>query len=139
MNKLAEQTREQIRELTLRGYSDTQIAKKLNLDRSIVWYHYDKVKKSIEFTNRRDLIDSFDSEYAMVRASFEFRKARLEERLEKAEKEDLPLSDITNLERLIHQLDVDRWRLLGDNEVVLAVRRLKDERRVSRETPPRVN
>jgi|SRR6185312_7507957 len=124
MGKLATETREQIRVLTLRGFNDYQIADKLKIDRSISWYHYNKVRKSIEYTNRKDLIDSFDSEYAMIRASFDYRKSRLEERLEATKDE----STIVALEKLIHQIDVDRWKLLGDNEIVLAVRRMKDER-----------
>ena len=74
-------------------------------------------------------IEIFDIEYGKIRESLEDRLERLHEKREELlESKEYSNQEIINLEKLIHQVDIDRWKLLADNDVVLSVRRIKDAR-----------
>ena len=121
--RLSEQKQEQIKELVLKGYRDTSISNKLKTPRTTVVKYTKIIRENLQ-ANRKLIIESFDYEYQKLNESFDLRKERINERMDKTHDPRI----IMDCEKLLHQIDIDKWKLLGDSDIVLAVRRMRDER-----------
>jgi len=61
-----------------------------------------------------------------MRADKDVRKARPEAKLEELEREMGEPMAILACERLIHQISLDKWNLLGDAQLVIRVREISE-------------
>ena len=131
--ELKEKLQEEIKQLICLGYNDYQIGRKLKIHRSIVYRFRNKFEQSLGFMNQRDLIDRFEIEYRKMELSFEASKTRLNE-LKLAAEGAEDYVEAARIEVEIHKIDVDKLKLLEDNDLVLAIRKIKNDRILNQNT-----
>ena len=115
--------RNQIKELIFKGYRDTKISELTGLPKTVVTGYSKKVRKELEY-NGEKATEILHYEYELLKGSLSQRKEILAELLD----HETDTKTRLDIVKFLHKLDLDMWKLLGDSEVVLAVKSMKDGR-----------
>ena len=120
--------REEIKKLLIEnGMSCAEIARQKGIDYDTCYWHVRKIENELEHGSARDIIDRFEVEYGKIEQSFLATKKRLMEEREKAVTKNDYVS-ASNIDSKIHDVDKSLLSLITDNDVILAIRKIKQKR-----------
>lgn len=121
VSELSEQQRVTIYELSLQGYTEQQIADKTGIPRSTVGWHIRKIEGLVEYRLSELAIKEFQLEFMKNRDAITNDIREITERMQQVTDnlEWIKLHDSR------HQRRLDLWKLLGDGQVVMALKKMK--------------
>lgn len=126
--------RAKIRDLWILGYNTVEIADKLTRDGDKIspeWVsiHVKKIEADLEHGISEDAIDKYASEFVRMRASFDNEITEMTRIIDKLSDEDpKELEAKIKLINARHAVRTDKVKMLQDVELVLAVKKYKQER-----------
>lgn len=121
VTKVQADTRYKIYQLYLEGHDETTIAQKFGIAQQTVSFHIRKIRGSIDHRVNALAISEFQQEFIKIKDAINKDVSELSDKL--AEAETVP--DWLAIHNARHTRRLDLWKLMGDGELVLAVRSMK--------------